>query len=127
MSSKNIAVLGIDPGKVTGVFLLRLQGETLSHVGYELPPQDVFTWVTDVLRETGASNIPLHIFVEKYIITSRTAKLSQQTDALEVIGRVKAANEYINAYPKAATFKAVPKAGIAKLARDEVLKKFGWY
>lgn len=122
-------MLGVDPGTVTGVFLARYEGANLSHIGYELPPQEVFAWVTDVLHETAASAIPLHIFIERYIITARTAKLTQQTDALEVIGRVKAACEYseYQKYGKVAGIKTVSKSGINKLASDDTLKTFGWH
>jgi hypothetical protein len=63
-----------------------------------------------------------HVAVERYIITARTAKLSQQTDALEVTGMVKA----VAAIQCMSGVRQYMKANL-KFASDAALKRAGWY
>lgn len=133
--SYNLSILGIDPGKITGAFNIRVTSGVVSHFGYELETNEVFTHVYDAITEANESHVPLHVYVERYLITRKTAQLSQQTDALEVIGRLKAAHEYTQSLAKqdsqsqldTATMTLVMKAHVSKLMSDDLLKKAGWY
>ena len=80
-------VLGIDPGRTTGLTLIEVDCE--GHVDvletHQLEVRETMLWLRREIR-AGVDLIGL----EQYIITARTAKLSRQTDALELIGTVKA-------------------------------------
>jgi len=81
-------LIGFDPGLTTGVFVYFEEG-TRDPIQY--PREEIALHTADALKRWsewyGPGNI--HIAIEKYIITPNTAKLSQQTDALEVTGMVK--------------------------------------
>lgn len=82
-------LIGIDPGQMTGVFVYFEDGMR-DIVQY--PRDEIVPHAADSLKRWaewyGPDNI--HIAIERYIITPKTAKLSQQPDALEVTGAVKA-------------------------------------
>jgi hypothetical protein len=63
----------------------------------------------------------IHVAIERYIITPKTAKLSQQTEALEVTGMVKA----IAAIHCVTDVRQYAKANL-KFASDDMLKSVGW-
>jgi hypothetical protein len=84
-------VLGVDPGATTGLALIDVaeSGNTLVVETHQLAVKETMLWLR---RELPTVDL---VGVEKYIITQRTAKLSRQTDALEIIGVVKANLLYI--------------------------------
>src|SRR6478735_1206560 len=73
-------VIGVDPGKITGLALLH--GESLTRVAVPLAE------VEDVLRVWLASEVRTHVAIERFVITRNTARKTQQTDALKVSGIV---------------------------------------
>lgn len=138
MTGKSYAIIGVDPGKMTGIFVF----QHMHHDGggyipprtdtliepYQVPVEEVGIWLwekIDWLEDIDQGPYPgdIHIAVEKYIITQRTARLSQQHDALEVTGAVKAvaAQSYskpvVNQYLKANL----------KFASDDMLRTMGWF
>lgn len=82
-------LIGVDPGETTGMFAYFAEG---IHTAAQYSREEVACNLNgDLWRWTeryGGRNI--HIAIERYIITPKTAKLSQQPDALEVTGAVKA-------------------------------------
>lgn len=135
---KSFAVIGVDPGRMTGIFVFTHMyhdggwytrpGATMLVEPYQVPADEVGGWVwrkIDWLEDTDQGPGPgdIHIAVEKYIITSRTAKLTQQHDALEVTGAVKAASAGSYSKPKVTQY---AKANL-KFASDPVLRRIGWY
>jgi len=60
--------------------------------------------------------------IERYIITPKTAKLSQQTEALEVTGMVKA----IAALHGVTDVRQYTKANL-KFASDSMMRGVGWH
>lgn len=76
-------ILAIDPGLLTGICLMRSDP-------IELLWSDEVDWIntarlTDqTLRELGGVNVD--VVIERYTITSATAKKTQQTWSLELIG-----------------------------------------
>lgn len=121
-------LIGVDPGKTTGLFLYSnaprfgfLDRQLLrDEVAAEEMPKRVSDLIVKATNYVGFGRV--HIAVERYIITGRTAKLSQQSDALEVTGMVKA-------FARLHTSNSVRqymKANL-KFANDNALKRAGWY
>ena len=137
-SDKSYAVIGVDPGKMTGMFVFT----HMLHDGggyvpprtdiliepYQVPAEEVGTWLWELIDylegyDQGPYPGDIHIAVEKYIITQRTAKLSQQHDALEVTGAVKAVAAQSFSKP---VVKQYLKANL-KFASDDMLRTMGWF
>lgn len=126
--TNSFAVVGVDPGTMTGLFVYQYcpsqccNGETITQM--HAAADDVW----GKLKQGGIrfdKHIPtwrMYFAVERFIITARTAKLTQNTDALEVTGMVRAAANIgggtgIRRYAKANL----------KFASDDALKRAGWY
>lgn len=121
-------LIGVDPGKTTGLFLYSnasrfgfLDRQYLhDQVDADDAPKRISDLIVKATDYVGYGGV--HIAVERFIITGRTAKLSQQIDALEVTGMVKAfarlhTRNSITQYMKANL----------KFANDGALKRAGWY
>lgn len=129
----SIAVIGIDPGATTGLFFYRYLRGQHRVIHKHLEPYQVPSELSSILSYNGplVKTNRLHIAVEKFIINARTARLSQQPEALEVTGMVKATLYLkIEADVEAETlhqhFKQYMKSNL-KFASDEALKRAGWY
>ncbi len=70
-------ILGIDPGKMTGMCLL-VKGEVRWFE--EVPFDDIHTVLKDTIPETDL------VVVERYTISMRTVKMTRQYEALYTIG-----------------------------------------
>jgi len=77
-----VRVLGIDPGGTTGLAVIDSDTRSL-HVR-ELDFVETIDWLYMAIH-AELSRID-RVAIERYVITGRTAKLSRQTEALEVIG-----------------------------------------
>lgn len=109
-------MLGVDPGGTTGI--------AVWEPGFSCPVYDELDPPTtmDFLRSQAVHQDNVIFVVEKYIITPATAKLSQQHDALELIGVVK----YLcRIYDHRYTMQSPSEA--KSFATDAKLKKAGWY
>lgn len=130
--SKQFVVMGIDPGKATGMFLYAPQSRL---GGYPRTPKPFYAWqqfgaedaalvlhneMTDLASRYGPSG--LHIAVERFIINARTAKSSQQGDALEITGMVKGFARLHTPNP----VRQFMKANL-RFASDAALRRAGWY
>lgn len=128
--SKPFIVIGIDPGKMTGLFAYyyapRLGTSEpikpwtwFEQFTAEIAPFKLRDYLNECADIVGATNV--HIAVEKFIINARTARLSQQSEALEVTGLVKGfaavRGSYVSQYLKANL----------KFASDDALRRAGWY
>jgi hypothetical protein len=133
---KSFAVIGVDPGLMTGIFVFTFwhfegwgyERNDMSIDPYQVPADEVGGWLwnkIDRLEDMDQGPYPghIHIAVEKYIITSRTAKLSQQHEALEVTGAVKSTAAQAYSKPKVTQY---AKANL-KFANDDALRRAGWY
>lgn len=124
--------MGIDPGKTTGMFLY---SPIDRFGGYQPEPKPLYAWqqfgaedaalalhseIGDLAARYGSDN--LHIAVERFIINARTAKSSQQTDALEITGMVKGFARLHTPNP----VRQYMKANL-KFANDSALRRAGWY
>jgi hypothetical protein len=123
---REYVIIGVDPGLMTGVFLYSnlsvrfMDSPSGDHVAAAEMPRylrDTVSKATDFVGYNG-----VHVAVERYIITPKTAKLSQQTEALEVTGVAKA---IVSLYA-ATEVRQYAKSNL-KFASDDMLKAVGWY
>lgn len=123
------AIIGVDPGKVTGVKIyLRREGSEVGTLGHDQVavadfPGYMRSLISSVANRVGPNNV--HISVEKFIITRRTAQLSQESDALEITGMVKALAA-TGGLGGTITVHQLLKTNL-KFANDNMLKAVGWY
>lgn len=125
-------VVGIDPGKTTGMFMYSPQGRigpgwrglkpfyAWQQFGAVDAPRALNAEFTDLAERYGPSGV--FIAVERFIINARTAKSSQQTDALEITGMVKGFAALRTPNP----VRQYMKANL-RFASDAGLRKAGWY
>lgn len=130
-------LLGVDPGQMTGLFAVdaasgpvearhvpgNLRGRVqCSLTAAQLPPEEVAAFVTRWLERVAGTGVPALVSIERYVITARTARLSQQPAALEVTGVVKH-------LAREAGVRVVEqlKSNANKLASDERLRRVGWH
>lgn len=130
--SKQLVVMGVDPGKMTGVFLYSPNGRIGAgwdglkpyvhwlEVEAKHAPILLHQTIQDLAERYGHANV--HIAVERFIINTRTAKSSQQTDALEITGMVKGFARLHTPNP----VRQYMKANL-KFANDAALRRAGWY
>lgn len=129
---KRLVVVGIDPGKTTGMFIYAPFGR-MGGFHHELKP--FYAWqqfgaedaalalhseIVDLATRYGHSGV--HIAIERFIINSRTAKSSQQVDALEITGMVKGFAKLHTPNP----VRQYMKANL-RFANDVALRRAGWY
>jgi hypothetical protein len=123
MTFSDRVVIGIDPGLMTGVYLYGTARArklvSAEHVEVSNLPAHFDALLRHTVKMLGKDQVS--IAVERYIITPKTAKLSQQTDALEVTGMVKA----IAALHGVADVRQYAKANL-KFASDDMLRSVGW-
>jgi hypothetical protein len=109
-------VVAVDPGGTTGIALWTPpMGLSLKEVRGGDKAVD---WLADIARQVGHA----HFVVERYIITPATAKMSQQHDALEIIGALKF---LIRKYGHTLTMQTPAEA--KAFSTDKKLKNVGWY
>lgn len=116
-------LLGVDPGAMTGVFEYAPYRDLCAWMPRQVPAAEMPRYLDRTFRraaKNGARNV--HVAIEKYIITSNTAKLSQQTDALEITGAVKA----IGALHGVTDVRQYMKSNL-KFADDTMLKATYWW
>lgn len=107
-------VVAVDPGGTTGICLWSPEvGPSLM----EMVPNEA----VEFLAECAAKIQPLYV-IEKYTITAATAKMTQQHDALEIIGALK----YIALKHRHPLVLQTP-AEAKKFSTNEKLKRIGWY
>lgn len=120
------AIVGVDPGTTTGIFAVSvsivdklLESEVRSeYTAYELGAEKALAAIELQLRRLPEAVVAC----ERYIITSRTARLTQQPAALELIGALRhLCRDY------GAPFMLQMKSDAAHLARDQLLKRIGWF
>jgi hypothetical protein len=131
--SNGYIIIGVDPGATTGLYVHRTYEANHTEVpqgGLQVPawhiPELLHDWViranAHMWDDDEGTEEPHGIYfaVERYIITQRTAKLTQQADALEVTGMVKAVAylDHVNVHQYV--------KGNLGFASDAMLRKVGW-
>lgn len=109
-----VRVIGVDPGKTTGLALLT--GSRLTQVAVP------FAEVEDTLRLWLASEVITYVGIERFVITRNTARKTQQTDALKVSGvvqnLVERSERHVVVYQNMSDAK--------RLGNPVMLRKLGW-
>jgi hypothetical protein len=109
-----VAVLAVDPGKVTGYVLY----EDGKRIEGELPFEDFLAYVAEIITTTSLDAV----VCERYIISAQTGKLSQAPWSLETIGVLRFLCNW-----KSSTSFVLQNVGDAKrFATDERLNHIGW-
>lgn len=117
----DLVVIGVDPGNTTGVFIrFRDGGGSENQLERDYVAPFLNTTFGGLVAMYGTEAV--HIAIERYIITARTSKLSQQPDALEVTGIVKCLAQIHGVKD----VRQYMKANL-KFAQDMALKRAGWY
>jgi hypothetical protein len=128
MSDHEYVLFGVDPGKTTGIFVYSnhprrgfLDEQIMRHeVAAEHMPVMMRNLVVRAGDYVGFGGV--YIAVERFIINARTAKSSQQGDALEITGMVRAFAKLYTSNP----IRQYMKANL-KFANDVALRRAGWY
>lgn len=118
----NYAILGVDPGLMTGVFEYAPYRTHCDWMPHQVPAADMPLFLDRTFRRLTKNGRTVYVAVEKYIITKRTATLSQQADALEVTGEVKA----VGILHGVTDVRQYLKANL-KYADDDMLKSIHWW
>lgn len=121
-------LIGVDPGKTTGLFLYS-NGPRFGFLDRqyrfdEVDAKHMPRYMNNIVAKATdyVGHARVHIAVERFIINARTAKSSQQGDALEVTGMVKA----FAALHTSNQVRQYMKANL-KFANDAALRRAGWY
>lgn len=107
-------VIAIDPGQTTG-YAVYMDGNFSS--GETSEPYGILRLIDSIVAEGR----PVQLVVENYTITSRTARLSPQPEALKLIGALEAAAERLGLGFQGS------QLGCKTFATDEKLRVLGWY
>jgi hypothetical protein len=116
------SILGVDPGATTGVFEYSPHRTHCDWMPYQVPAADMPLFLDRTFRRLTKGGRKVYVAVEKYIITQRTARLSQQADALEVTGEVKA----VGTLHGVTDVRQYLKSNL-KYADDAMLKAVNWW
>lgn len=113
-------IIGVDPGKVTGVAHLVLRGWRFQ--SWELPRVDVIPHVRGLIQRTPPTRRTV-LVVERFVIGQRTVRSSRQPDAMELCGALRElAAEY-----DTVDFAFQGAADAKRAGRREVLQRLGWW
>jgi len=113
----DLTLIGIDPGKMTGVAMWDASEGGTPHV-MQLEVDPFFSWVNTTLL-TGKK---YDIICEAFVISQRTVKGSSQTWSLEHIGLLKWAS-----WRMGHMFTLQQASAAKKFSTNDRLKEFGWY
>jgi hypothetical protein len=130
--SATSGIIGVDPGGTTGIFMLMMlehitrRGVIGTYTAYRQvkrsdEPDAVVELLIHDLKSCDVPTNRIHVAIEKYVITRRTAKLTQQPDALEVTGAVKAAAQRHGVH----VWQFTP-SNAKKFASDDLLERIEW-
>jgi hypothetical protein len=104
--------IGVDPGEVTGVSFLDLDGKYFS---VELPHQQAMTHVRDIIAVAG--DVGVRLGVEQYV-QRRNSRLTEQPAAQRVTGAVQALGYFT---------RLIAPSTAKVMCTDHRLKQLGWY
>jgi hypothetical protein len=107
-------LLAVDPGLTTGWATVNLELGMSSVSAGQTPVDPFLDWTATLPLSSGL------LIVERFTITQQTAKKSQQTDALEIIGVLK-----FLARRGGAQFELQTPAQAKKFCSDAQLRKLG--
>ena len=112
-------ILGVDPGKMCGLAYYD-KGRFTS---LQLPRDDAVPWAKGILLANDDHKCAINVMCERYIIGRGTATMTQQTDALEVIGALR----FLCSEITCASFGLQNTSEAKKMSTDAVLRSIGWH
>jgi hypothetical protein len=112
-------ILGIDPGKMCGLAYY----DAGRFTSLQLPREDALPWVKGILLANDDLKCAINVLCERYIIGRNTARMTQQTDALEVIGTVR----YLCSEIACASFNLQTSADAKTVTSDAQLRDIDWH
>lgn len=115
----NLTVIGIDPGLANGVAEYVVRGGVGRFESWVGTPFDVVSWLESRLAVLPRAET--FVAVERFVITPRTARLSPQHDALEVIGGVRYVTRKYGVRLSLRT-----KADARRVGGDTTLRRLDW-
>jgi hypothetical protein len=104
--------IGVDPGEVTGVSFLDLDG---SYCAVELPHDEAIEFVRDVIGVVRAKQV--RIGCEQYV-QRRNSRLTEQPAAQRITGAVQALGYFT---------RLIAPSTAKVMCTDHRLKQLGWY
>lgn len=112
-------IIPVDPGATSG-YLAWSRGEIVTKG--ELAPNDLLNWAEQRLYTWRGR--PTLIVVERWRVTNKTARLSEQLDAPYVTGALR---WLAHKYDAEFVLQEIVKDGKGSPCPDRVLKALGWY
>lgn len=113
-------VIGVDPGKKTGVAVYGTHAKNFS--SFVLPAMDACEHVHSILNTRTPTGPTIGLSVERFTQV-RKRVLTPQNDALEVIGTMR----WFHHWFELEYFEVNGASEATGIASDDVLKKLGWY
>lgn len=118
-------VMGIDPGKTTGIAVWLGQhpwhGSEIKH--YQLNRESALKLISEWCVNAHRAGVSTLIGCESFTVRrSRTSVMTPQNDALEIIGAVKIITSTVNA-----TLSMQTPAVAKRALPNDTLKRFGWW
>lgn len=121
MSETPLVVIGVDPGKMTGIAVYSLGRFIFSD---QLPASEVGHFLDGFLSETRRLYPKARIVIgcERFNVGGSTVKMTQQSDATEVTGKMRDL-----ASKHGCTFIVQNAADAKKMGQPKILRKIGWW
>lgn len=121
MSQAPLYVIGVDPGKMTGIAVYAFQR---FEFGDQLPASEVGHFLDGYLDEVRRRypNARIVIGCERFNVGGSTVKMTQQSDATEVTGKMKDL-----ATKHQCTFIIQNAADAKKMGQPKILRRIGWW
>lgn len=116
---RSVCVIGIDPGKRTGLVRLNIFAGHIRHTSFELEQVDVVPQLEGMLKVVDSAQIDTFIGVQRFTVNSSTHKKSRQPAASEVVGMVQELGRKYNVPVD------VQAASTAARFKDDVLRRLG--
>jgi DNA-directed RNA polymerase subunit N (RpoN/RPB10) len=115
-----VIVLGLDPGKITGVGLWHTD---VLAVRFQAPADEAMDWVTDTLALYQRSDTPIHVACERFTVTQATVtKGGDAHHSLEQIGVYRYLARRMDH-----SFELHGASDCKKFTSDDRLRALGWY
>lgn len=118
---RSICVIGVDPGKKTGIACLRVTGGFVRHETMECDQVDVVPYVEGLLKGTDLASVDVFIGVQRFTINRSTHKKTRQPAASEIVGVVQELGRKYNVTVD------VQSASTAARFIDMTLRRLGIY
>ena len=117
MPRKKLCIIGVDPGKTTGIAMWT----RVSFTTMEVRQDEVEPYLEACLKMMDYTNVDVFIGVQRFAILPGTHKKTRQPAASEIVGVVRNLGE------KYQVLVDVQSASTAARFKNDTLRKLGWY